>query len=160
MNKEAYYAEKYLKMFTNTKLLSKLEKQLKEDEQGVLMYAVSAYLYYSKKEFDPEDYPELNKQKLLFLEALQNPKTPGKNKYLDANNAVKGLLKEKINREERNNRMRQALVKEMKEKGLSLNSVCKKTNVPYSNAYNFLYKNQNKLSTFNQLELLRKIREK
>lgn len=157
-NSMTYYAEVYMMRFTKTKSLSKLEKLLNENKNGVFKYVVSAYLFFKDLEVNKFMHPTLYSEKQNFSKSTNNLNDGVKNKYVDAYNAVLDMYNQKQRNKDFKRKVQEEINTLLREKNLSLNFLAKKTTTHYSNLYNFLNNDLNKLSREKAVSLLVELR--
>lgn len=156
MDKMGYYSERMMRNWGLTMSLRKLDEKLSAGELTRRERdAAAAYVFFNKKDkLNQVAFPNLFKEVSEFEESLKE-KDPTNTKF-KVYLTLEHLANKKKTDNELRDKFREYLLSSIEENDVSLNALAKKTNVHYSNLYNFLYKNENKLS-FDKLREVRKV---
>ncbi len=140
MNKQKiYYSTKYMKSFTNTVSLNKLEKLVsKTNNEEASIFAVASYVYYVK--------PDINKFKYKHLHKLMSDYSKQKNtkEKLNKYKQVENWLNFQIDSKELDIKIKKDNFKKIneviKKEKITINYLSNISGVKQSNLYNYLKK--------------------
>ncbi len=136
-----WHSKNYLKQFSDSLSMSKLEEQLKGLKGSRLQYVSGGYLYYNKESIDKLKYPSLHQIRKEFEEAIN-----GKDE-MDSYYKVNHSLFVKCYARERDNEykdgLRISIKKAMERDSVSISSLASVSGVKKANLSNFLVKGIN-----------------
>ncbi len=159
MNKSyKYQSTEYLKEFSNTLSLKKLENELTNNPGKRLQYVTAGYLYYNKEKDDLTKYPFLSKIRNEFSISIKN------NNELDPYWKINNSYDVRINKSNHNRSIKEKIRKEIiqytNKQDIKLYKLSSESNIDNSSLSRFLDGKLSELSINKAMNPLRLLREK
>lgn len=153
-----YYSERFMRMWGLSLSLKKFEEELGNVTSRREVVFKTSYFYHNKREkVNKYKYPRLNDELKKYEKSLLTKDM--NDAYYKQYRVLLRLANKKEANAKTHKAYREYFLKEMKDRGMSLNFFANKYGVKYSNLYNYLNKNQNTLSLMTANRLKGKLNE-